>query len=148
MINRRHFTAASLALAVAMAFWHWLAQLSGSAGAELFDGRRPISAQVDGHGQNLPPHAGRCINCHSASAAPANALGAGTAAFGPGLTAASLTQLQARRGGPPSRFDMTSFCKLLRTGIDPAWVTLTKTMPRYAVSDAECAELWAYLELQ
>jgi hypothetical protein len=56
-----------------------------------------------------------------------------------------LTRLLARRGGPPSRFDAAAFCRLLRTGEDPAGVLLPKAMPRYELDDAQCGQLWRFL---
>jgi hypothetical protein len=65
--------------------------------------------------------------------------------FGPALNAAWLTQAQSRRGGPPSVYSVQAFCKLLRDGIDPAWVLVNQTMPHYAVTDAQCDQIWAYV---
>ena len=50
-----------------------------------------------------------------------------------------------RRNGPPSRFDEASFCRLLRTGVDPADIVVPRAMPRYAIDDTDCRALWAYL---
>jgi len=50
-----------------------------------------------------------------------------------------------RRGGPPSRYELGAFCRLLRVGIDPASVVIPGNMPRYQVTDQECRELWTYL---
>jgi hypothetical protein len=50
-----------------------------------------------------------------------------------------------RRGGPPSAFDRDTFCRLLRTGVDPAWVVVDVSMPRYALSDEQCHALWTHL---
>jgi hypothetical protein len=33
----------------------------------------------------------------------------------------------------------------MREGIDPAWVVIPQTMPRYAFTDQECGALWAFL---
>lgn len=81
----------------------------------------------------------------------ASALGAPGAAstpaasFGPGLTADSLTRDIPRRGGPPSHYDEAALCKLLLTGIDPAYIIIPRSMPRYDVAAADCSALWAYL---
>jgi len=61
------------------------------------------------------------------------------------LSRHSLASLQPRRGGPPSRFDDSSLCRLLRTGVDPAHVVIQRSMPRYELSDADCRALWAHL---
>ncbi len=104
----------------------------------------PLQGTIVGHSSALPPAAARCINCHAVGrAAPASA--ASAASFGPLLTPQSLTGAVARRGGPPSRYDAPAFCRLLRQGVDPAWVIVPRSMPRYARSDADCHALWAHL---
>jgi hypothetical protein len=105
-----------------------------AAGRELFNGTRPLAAHLDGHGESLPPMAARCANCHE-----------GAQVIGGAVDKATLTRAVPRRGGPPSRYDEAAFCKLLRTGIDPAWVLLPRAMPRYRVGDSDCASLWAYV---
>ena len=100
-----------------------------------------LPGRLAGHASDLPPQATRCVNCHAAGGAAAPA----TAAFGPSLGPATLTRAVSRRGGPPSRYDAASLCRLLRDGIDPAWVMVDAAMPRYAVSDAQCEALWARL---
>jgi hypothetical protein len=52
---------------------------------------------------------------------------------------------QRRRGGPASRYDRDAFCRLLRKGIDPAYVMINEEMPRYTLDDADCAALWRFL---
>jgi hypothetical protein len=103
-------------------------------GAELYDGRRALVARLRGHDEALPPAAARCINCHE-----------GPQAIGPALDGQLLLQKQARRGGPPSRYDELSLCRLLREGTDPAHVMLPRAMPRYEIGDADCAALWSHL---
>lgn len=123
-------------------------------GRALFVGEQPLVATVAGTADLLPPDASRCANCHVAgeAAAAADAAGATAAAeseatrtFGPPLTAATLRTSTSRRGGPPSRYDVASFCRLLRTGVDPAYVLIDTAMPRYRVDDAGCAALWRHL---
>jgi hypothetical protein len=63
----------------------------------------------------------------------------------PALTAADLSTPRTRRGGPPSVFDASRLCALLRTGQDPAHVIISTTMPRYQISDEQCQALWSYL---
>ncbi|MGF6527722.1 hypothetical protein [Variovorax sp. PvP013] len=107
------------------------------------DGAAPVlHGRLAGHASDLPPQATRCVNCHAAGGAAASPA---TAAFGPSLGPATLTRAVSRRGGPPSRYDAASLCRLLRDGIDPAWVMVDAAMPRYAVSDAQCEALWARL---
>lgn len=118
-----------------------------SPGARLFDGSTPLAARVSGQDLALPAHASRCVNCHldTAPVAVPGLAASGSRRFGPALTPALLRESQRRRGGPPSRYDGAAFCRLLRTGIDPASVIIDRSMPRYQVSDAECATLWTHL---
>lgn len=109
------------------------AQLS-SHGRALYDGQRALSAQVAGHDDPLPADAARCINCHE-----------GSGAIAPALNARLLLKPQARRGGPPSLYDEAAFCRLLRDGLDPAFVQLPREMPRYAIETPDCNALWTYL---
>ena len=117
-----------------------------SAGQQLFAGQQPLVAHMQGHTQALPRDAARCINCHTAPGVRAE----NQRSFGPRLDSAQLLKLQARRGGPPSRYDTAALCRALREGIDPAGVVLPTAMPRYRIDDAGCRTLWAYLtsELQ
>jgi len=118
-------------------------------GQALFNGAAPLRGTIHGHQSALPAHAARCVNCHapgssSANVPPGSAAPANTS-FAPLLTAAYLTGPVARRGGPPSRYDEAAFCRALRTGIDPAYVIVSRSMPRYALSDADCGALWQHL---
>lgn len=110
-------------------------------GRRLFSGEQPLSARIAGHTDVLPGSASRCSNCHRTQAAGA----ASAPSFGPLLEARTLTARIARRGGPPSAYNATALCKLLREGIDPAWVMVAPAMPRYDASDAQCQALWAHL---
>ena len=103
------------------------------------DGATVLRGRLAGHPVDLPQAATRCVNCHTAGAAAGQSL---TAAFGPALDSATLARAISRRGGPPSRYDAASLCRLLREGIDPAWVMVDASMPRYEVSDAQCDALW------
>lgn len=107
-------------------------------GEALWRGERPLAGQIAGHAQAMPAAALRCINCHGGGpgAAPGDA---------PRLDAVTLTRPLARRGGPPSVYDEQAFCRLLRTGIDPAAVLLPREMPRYRIDDHDCAALWRHL---
>lgn len=117
-------------------------------GRQIFEGQTALIARISGHDNPLPVHASRCVNCHEiqASAAPqppASAALAGSLKVA--LSATSLSVKRPRRGGPPSRFDEISLCRLLRTGLDPASVLIPQTMPRYDVDAVQCKALWAYL---
>lgn len=114
-----------------------------SLGRQLYRGEVALSGTINGHAQPLPPIATRCTNCHSRDSAAQAASGA--ASFAPLLTRERLLGPIARRGGPPSRYDEASFCRLLRTGIDPAIMLIPRQMPRYAIDDARCKALWGYL---
>jgi hypothetical protein len=126
------------------------ARREAAQGARAFDGRSPLVGRIEGHSAPLPGAALACANCHLPSARPAGASDTAgptgqAASFAPVLDRASLTSRVARRGGPPSRFDERSFCRLLRTGEDPAGVLLPRAMPRYSIDDDDCRRLWRYV---
>jgi cytochrome c553 len=102
-------------------------------GAALYEGRKSLIARIAGHEEDLPPVATRCTNCHEGPQTVAT------------LNAGTLAVKLPRRGGPPSRYDATALCRALREGIDPAYVTLPRAMPRYQIDDADCAAMWAHL---
>jgi len=116
-------------------------------GRRLFDGELPMTARIAGNASPLPAHAARCVNCHAAGrqAAKAPSGSASSVSFGPRLDAAMLTRNLPRRGGPPSRYDEASFCRLLADGTDPAYVLIPRSMPRYDLSAADCRALWTHL---
>jgi hypothetical protein len=116
-------------------------------GHQLFLGDVPLAARIVGQDFALPQQASRCINCHGPGAAAAGAAGAGAQPAAPPLSAATLGQPTRRRGGPPSRYDAATLCVLLRSGVDPAHVMIQRTMPRYDITDADCAALWRYLTI-
>lgn len=121
----------------------WQHAAAARRGAALFDGRTPLAGHLEGHAEALPAHAARCANCHADETATGPA--AASPAFGPALGSTMLKQPRERRGGPPSRYDRDTFCRLLRTGIDPAHVMLPRAMPRYEMGDDECNDLWLHL---
>jgi hypothetical protein len=115
-------------------------------GARLYVGQQMLAGYIVGHETPLPTTASRCINCHELAAAPAPSAGAQkTAAFGPRLSPEGLKELAARRGGPPTRYDLDAFCELLRTGVDPAKVIIQRAMPRYRIDRPQCEALWIYV---
>lgn len=124
--------AAALLAAATAAF---LALQGRADGAALYDGRQPLVARVSGHEQPLPATAARCVNCHD-----------GAQAVGPALNERTLARPVARRGGPPSRYDARALCRLLREGVDPAWVMVPRAMPRYEIDERACEALWAHLQ--
>jgi hypothetical protein len=113
-------------------------------GRQLFLGDAPLSARILGQDFALPVQASRCANCHATVAVTA-ASAATAQQAAPALSAATLTEALRRRGGPPSRYDAATLCALLRTGVDPAYVMIARTMPRYEISDADCRSLWLHL---
>jgi cytochrome c553 len=127
----------ALFVAAGVALQQWRAHQSLQRGQLIYQRGLP-SAHLAGDESNLPGLATRCVNCHDANSGAQSA-------FAPALNAAALTQLHSRRGGPPSRYDQSSLCKLLREGVDPAWVQIPRAMPRYNLSDKDCAALWRYL---
>lgn len=108
-----------------------------AAGVALFAGAQPLSARLRGHDETLPAFAARCANCHVSQGT--------NSSLAPILDRGSLTQLRSRRGGPASAFETDSFCRLLRTGIDPKDVLVASPMPVYHIADEQCAALWAFL---
>jgi len=56
-----------------------------------------------------------------------------------------LREVLPRRGGPPVAYEQASFCRTLRTGVDPSHIVLPRTMPRFEADDTQCAALWDYL---
>ncbi len=109
-------------------------------GANIFFGKEALRARIFGHQEALPPDAARCANCHQGSTASQ-----GDAEWAPLLDRNWLQQVRMRRGGPAYAYDMPSFCHTLRTGIDPSHVVLGRAMPRFAINDRQCRELWNYL---
>jgi hypothetical protein len=118
-------------------------------GRALFDGARPLRAHLAGQDLTLPQEALRCANCHeraSPGSLPAAAVGdGGPDRFATVLSRVTLTQPLARRGGPPSVYDPGRLCRAMRDGIDPAFVVIPSSMPRYQLSETECQALWAFL---
>jgi len=108
-------------------------------GSKLFAGDEPLTGSIVGHKEPMPPIAVRCSNCHQATITP------GAPSIAPALNRAALLSPQRRRGGPPSVYEEQTFCRILRTGVDPAYVLIAVEMPRYEISDAQCRSLWLYL---
>lgn len=117
------------------------ALFTGIAGEASPRGRLP------GHLMDLPLMATRCSNCHETEMAASSTTAAAQRleTFGPPLNAVTLGTAISRRGAPPTRYDQDSLCRVLREGIDPGWVMISQSMPRYRISDAQCAALWSWL---
>lgn len=116
-----------------------LADASATTGRRMFLGDASLQGAIVGHPEALPPRLVACANCHGGGT------GIGAASFGPRLEGARLTEMRGRRGGPPSSFSPASFCRMLRTGVDPASILITRQMPRYTLDDNQCLGLWHYL---
>jgi hypothetical protein len=118
-------------------------------GRQLFHGEAStlgaVPGRLAGHGDDLPAMATRCANCHTSG--EGSVVPSKTLEFAPRLNRQGLAQPLARRGGPPSTYDSAALCKLLREGIDPAWVMIRQEMPRYAATDTQCVALWTFLVL-
>ncbi len=113
---------------------------SASTGRRMFFGESSLQGAIAGHAEPLPPRMVSCVNCHMGAA------GLGSAAsFAPSLGRSRMTEPLGRRGGPPSLFSQASFCRMLRTGVDPAYILITRRMPRYTLSDDQCLGLWRFL---
>lgn len=108
-------------------------------GRDLFRGREALAARLRHHQSDLPPQVVACSNCHAVEGAPPP-----SASRAPRIDRALLLEARARRGGPPSAYGASSFCRLLRTGIDPAHVLIAREMPVYAADDPQCQSLWAF----
>ena len=117
-----------------------LADASAATGRRMFFGDASLQGAIVGHPEALPPRLAACANCHVGAAG-----GLGAASFGPRLDGPRLTEARGRRGGPPSAFSPASFCRMLRTGVDPASIVITRQMPRYALNDNQCLGLWHFL---
>ena len=116
-----------------------LADASAATGRRMFFGDASLQGAIVGHPETLSPHLAACANCHQGST------GLAAASFGPRLDGTHLTEMRGRRGGPPSAFSTASFCRMLRTGVDPASILITRQMPRYTLNDNQCLGLWHYL---
>ena len=108
-------------------------------GDGLFHGEEALAGKIRGHDEILPPEAVRCSNCHEATSA--SSLGRSA----PLLNRSLLLESRQRRGGPPSRYDAVSFCRLLRKGVDPAFIVIAREMPVYDVDEDQCQGLWSFI---
>ncbi|MGJ7485764.1 hypothetical protein ACSFA2_10910 [Variovorax sp. LT2P21] len=136
-----------MALLLALATTVWVARnvtATEARGARLFDGREPLTATLSGHATPLPARTARCSQCHAGPVTPLAANG-WPALPGPPLDSQHLRAALSRRGGPPVAYDLSTFCRTLREGIDPAHVMLPRTMPRFDIDDTRCEALWTHL---
>ncbi|MFZ6694015.1 hypothetical protein [Undibacterium sp. SXout20W] len=142
-----------------VAWWHWADADTVSAndinaslpGKSLFDGKETLQARMLGHDEALPASAAVCLNCHHANRngnPGSNANVSTDTSFAPLLTKSYLLTSRPRRGGPSSSYQLESFCRVLRDGIDPTDVIVDTVMPRYTLSQQQCAQIWQYLSTQ
>jgi hypothetical protein len=111
-----------------------------SAGRRMFFGETPLVGTIVGHQRPLPPEMVGCANCHWEDPGSIS-----TRSVAPRLDRAGMIAPRGRRGGPPSQFSAVSFCRLLRTGVDPSYIVINREMPRYILDDGQCLDLWQYL---
>lgn len=114
--------------------------LAPTRGERLFDGTDPLVGTLADHATPLAAGAARCTQCH---AGPRRDTAVPT--FGPTLDRQHLREAWSRRGGPPVAYDLASFCRVMRIGIDPAHVVLPRSMPRFDIDDERCEALWQHL---
>jgi hypothetical protein len=142
---------ASIQVVIALIAPHLLASAASCRGTEkdrdrgeaMFFGEQPLKGTIREHQGMLPPEVVKCTNCHTAGKQPGAEAG-----VAPRIDRSLLLVERQRRGGPPSSYGAESFCRLLRTGIDPAHILIAREMPVYAVDDAQCAGLWRFLTEQ
>jgi hypothetical protein len=139
--------ASSAALAVWMMAYAVLAQANAAEnptpwqlGRSLFEGPAELQGRIYTHLVDLPPTVVRCANCHAVHDGPEV-----PRSLAPRLTHDVLLSPHARRGGPPSTYTRDTFCRLLRRGIDPAFVLISVEMPRYDLDADACDALWRYV---
>jgi hypothetical protein len=130
--------AAWLALPVSTAF---AADDGAAIGEKLYSGGLPLTASIAGHHDAMPAGVVICTNCHGA---PLGRPGSKPAA--PDLRHGWLSEIRSRRNGPAGHYDQASFCRALRSGIDPVYVMLPTRMPRFTIPDSDCEALWIFLE--
>lgn len=111
-------------------------------GRRLFNGEESMAAKLAGHSAPSSGALGACAHCH----------GAGQGATlepraAPTLSCTALREARPRRGGPSVAYDRDSFCRTLRTRIDPNYVVLGRAMPRFEPDQGQCEALWAYLTM-
>ncbi len=112
-----------------------------SAGERLYRGTASLTGNIAGHTTAMPASVLACTNCHVGGSGNAGS----DSQAAPDLRGGWLSTVRSRRNGPAARYTQITFCRTLRTGIDPVYIILPVQMPRFAISDADCAALWTYL---
>ena len=113
-------------------------------GANIFYTGSHLSGRLEGTEALGSPEL-KCANCHEPSRSPFK--NDNSTSKGPGgeIRHGILLQTLSRRGGPSFRYDLSSFCQLLKTGVDPTNIVVPRLMPRYDISTDDCRALWIYL---
>jgi len=115
-------------------------------GQRLFLGQESLIGRISGQDFDLPVEASRCVNCHiSDQASQASEIKKKTQVFGPRLNQGTLLNKKSLRGGPAFSYTPKSFCRLLKTGIDPNHIMSKRSMPRYKISNKDCKAIWQYV---
>lgn len=114
-------------------------------GAALYNGAATLKGRLAGHSTDMPPHVLACAKCHGDDARGPERIASSSSGLAPRLEGGWLGEVQSRRNGPPTSYDLPAFCRTLRTGIDPAQIQLPSRMPRFDLTDKECEHLWSYL---
>ncbi|HVV16896.1 MAG TPA: hypothetical protein VHH90_06795 [Polyangia bacterium] len=135
--------AVALAAAVCSGTASARAPVTAARGRALYTGREPLAGRVRDHRSDLPAAVVVCRGCHGAGVAAPGAAPAPAPA--PAIDRALLLEPRPRRGGPPSAYDLPAFCRLLRTGVDPAYVLVAREMPVFDLDDAQCESLWRFV---
>jgi hypothetical protein len=128
------------AISIAAAARADTAPVETSLGRQLFFGEIDLQGRIRTHRENLRPDVLRCANCHAFADGPEV-----PRSLAPRLGRDILLGRHARRGGPSSVYSLGTFCKLLRDGVDPAFVLISLEMPVYALDDGQCRALWGFL---
>ena len=115
--------------------------VSVARGKALFTGAEPLVGRIREHQDDMPPAVVTCSNCHAS-----HTQSAVKGSDAPILSAAFLNDRRSRRHGPESAYNERSFCRVMRTSMDPVYVLLDHTMPAYQISDAQCESLWRFLQ--
>jgi hypothetical protein len=109
-------------------------------GQDMFSGAIDLPGRIVTHLVDLPPEVVRCANCHAAPQGP-NV----PRSLAPRLNRDLLLERRSRRGGPPSTYNDATFCALLNKGVDPAYIMINVSMPRYDLEPSRCRALWRFL---
>jgi mono/diheme cytochrome c family protein len=104
-----------------------------------------VTATFTGTNTPLPPSLRRCAGCHGPDGAGAREGGVGIPAITWAALAAPRDAVPGRPGRP--RYDEAMLERALAEGIDPAGRPLAPSMPRFRLTPAQVAALFAYLRI-